>query len=93
MGADLLVETLRGLEAGTIAPEKQDSARATYAPILKKEDGLIDWKRPAADIHNRVRGLQPWPGAYTGLRGQYAPHLEGAAGAPGSAGARLHRFG
>jgi methionyl-tRNA formyltransferase len=70
MGAGLLVETLEGLAAGKIAPEKQDSAQATYAPLLKKEDGLIDWQRPAAWIHNRIRGLQPWPGAYTDFRRQ-----------------------
>ena len=70
MGADLLVETLAGLAAGTIVPEKQDPAQATYAPLLKKEDGLIDWSRPAHAIHNRVRGMQPWPGAYTAFRGQ-----------------------
>jgi len=69
MGADLLVEALDGLAAGTIVPEKQDASQATYAPMLKKEDGRIDWSQPAAAIHNRVRGLQPWPGAYTGLRG------------------------
>ncbi len=69
MGADLLVETLRGLQAGTVVAEKQDPALATYAPLLKKEDGLIDWSQPAAAIHNRVRGLQPWPGAYTTARG------------------------
>jgi methionyl-tRNA formyltransferase len=70
MGAELLVETLTGLAAGSIVPEKQDPAQATYAPLLKKEDGLIDWSQPAARIHNRVRGLQPWPGAYTTWRGQ-----------------------
>ena len=70
MGADLLVETLAGLAAGSIVPEKQDPAQATYAPLLKKEDGLIDWSQPALRIHNRVRGLQPWPGAYTTFRGQ-----------------------
>jgi methionyl-tRNA formyltransferase len=70
MGAALLVETLDGLAAGAIVPEKQDSAQATYAPLLKKEDGLIDWSRPAEAIHNQVRGLQPWPGAYTTFRGQ-----------------------
>jgi methionyl-tRNA formyltransferase len=70
LGADLLVETLAGLGAGRIAPEKQDSTQATYAPLLKKEDGRIDWTQPAAAIHNRVRGLQPWPSAYTGFRGQ-----------------------
>ncbi len=70
MGADLLVQTLAGLAAGAIVPEKQNSADATYAPLLKKEDGRIDWSLPAAAIHNRVRGLQPWPGAYAAFRGQ-----------------------
>jgi methionyl-tRNA formyltransferase len=70
MGADLLVETLTGLEAGAIIPEKQDNAQATLAPLLKKEDGLIDWNQPARAIHNRVRGLQPWPGAQTTFRRQ-----------------------
>ena len=70
MGADLLAETLDGLAAGTIVPRKQDPAQATYAPLLKKEDGRIEWKQPAAAIQNRVRGLQPWPGAYTTFRGQ-----------------------
>lgn len=70
MGADLLIETLDGLEAGVVAPRKQDPAQASYAPLLKKEDGLIDWRQPAEAIHDRVRGLQPWPGAYTAFRGQ-----------------------
>jgi len=70
MGADLLVETLAGLAAGRIVPEKQDNAQATYAPLLKKEDGHIDWSRDAHAIHNQVRGLQPWPGASTAFRGQ-----------------------
>src|SRR6185437_2425480 len=69
MGADLLVETLAGLEAGTIAAEKQDDSLATHAPIIKKEDGLIDWSQSAQAIHNRVRGFQPWPGAFTIFRG------------------------
>lgn len=68
IGADLLVETLARLDS--MVPEKQDPAKATYAPILKKEDGLIDWRQSAAAIHNRIRGLQPWPGAYTSFRGQ-----------------------
>jgi methionyl-tRNA formyltransferase len=70
MGAGLLVETLDGLARGTIVPQPQETAEATLAPILKKEDGLIDWRQPAQAIHNRVRGLQPWPGAYTRFRGQ-----------------------
>jgi methionyl-tRNA formyltransferase len=63
-------ETLRGLAAGTIAPKTQNHAEASYAPILKKEDGRIDWKRPAPEIYNRMRGFQPWPGAYSSFRGQ-----------------------
>jgi len=70
MGAALLVETLDGLRAGRIVPEKQDDRQATLAPLLKKEDGAIDWTNSALDIHNRVRGLQPWPGAQTSFRGQ-----------------------
>src|SRR5690242_7051559 len=68
MGADLMVNTLRGLQAGTIEPRKQDNARASLAPILKKEDGLIDFSRSADAIINRMRGFQPWPGAYTTFR-------------------------
>jgi methionyl-tRNA formyltransferase len=67
-GAELLVETLARLDS--IVPEKQDPAQATYAPILKKEDGVIDWNQSAQAIHNRIRGLQPWPGAQTTFRGQ-----------------------
>lgn len=70
MGAGLLVETLKGLEAGTVRPEPQNHAAHTLAPILKKEDGWIDWTWPASRIHNRARGFQPWPGAYTRFRGQ-----------------------
>ena len=70
MGADLLVETLTGLAAGTVVPEKQNDAEATYAPLLKKEDGAIDWSQSAASIHDQVRGFQPWPGAHTTFRGQ-----------------------
>ena len=70
LGADLLVETLRGLERGAIPPIAQDHSQATLAPILKKEDGLVDFQRTAAEIHNRLRGFQPWPGAYTQFRGK-----------------------
>jgi methionyl-tRNA formyltransferase len=70
MGADLTVETLRGLQAHRIHPRRQDHARATLAPILKKEDGLIDFSRSASEITNRMRGFQPWPGAYTKFRGK-----------------------
>jgi len=68
-GADLLVQTLAGLDGGAITAEPQDSSQATLAPILKKEDGLIDWSRPASETFNRMRGFLPWPGAYTSFRG------------------------
>ncbi|MBZ5604369.1 MAG: methionyl-tRNA formyltransferase [Acidobacteriia bacterium] len=67
-GADLLKRTLD--ELTRIVPEPQDGSQATLAPILKKEDGLIDWSRPAWEIANRVRGFQPWPGCYTFARGK-----------------------
>ena len=70
MGADLMAETLRGLSAGAIQPRPQDHSRATLAPILKREDGLIDFRRPAGEIVNRLRGFQPWPGAFTSFRGK-----------------------
>jgi methionyl-tRNA formyltransferase len=69
-GAPLIVETIRRLERGDIAPEPQDNSKATFAPPLKKEDGLIDWSQPAVQICNRIRGLQPWPGAFTSFRGK-----------------------
>ncbi len=65
-GAQLLVETLRD----DPAPVKQDPGQATYAPIIKKEDGEIDWNWPASKIFNRSRGFLPWPGAYSLFRGQ-----------------------
>jgi len=70
LGADLIVETLRGLQAKQITPVSQDDSKATLAPILKKEDGLVDFSRRAEEIHNRLRGFQPWPGAYAQFRGK-----------------------
>jgi methionyl-tRNA formyltransferase len=67
LGGRLLVETLKLLKAGTLVPQVQDHAQATMAPLLKKEDGVIDWRLPAAALANRIRGLTPWPGAYTFL--------------------------
>ncbi|MCC6366433.1 MAG: methionyl-tRNA formyltransferase [Bryobacterales bacterium] len=74
IGAQLLVETLDGLARGVITPIPQDNAEATYAPILKKEDGLIHWSLPAPQIHCRIRGFQPWPGGFTTFRG-YMLHI------------------
>lgn len=64
-GARLLVETVDRLSTGPITEEAQNDAEATYAPRLKKEEGLIDWTRPARAIHNQVRALHPWPHAFT----------------------------
>ena len=69
-GAALLVETLKGLTDGTITPQPQDNSQATLAPILKKEDGQIDWSWPASKIFNRTRAFLPWPGAYSFFRRQ-----------------------
>jgi methionyl-tRNA formyltransferase len=76
LGAPLMAETLRGLSAGTILPQPQDHSQATLAPILKREDGRIDWNLPAEQIFNRMRGFAPWPGAFTTFRGQTC-HLWG----------------
>jgi methionyl-tRNA formyltransferase len=65
LGGRLLVDTIAQLKAGTLMPKKQDDGQATLAPLLKKEDGLIDWTMSATLLANRVRGLSPWPGAYT----------------------------
>jgi methionyl-tRNA formyltransferase len=69
-GAPLVVETLRKLAAGDISPAPQDESQASLAPILKKEDGRIDWWIGAFNIYNRMRGLQPWPGTFTTFRGK-----------------------
>jgi methionyl-tRNA formyltransferase len=70
IGADLAVLTLEGLRDGKIRPEPQDDSEATWAPVLKREDGLIHWDSSAFEIHNRARGFRPWPGAYTTFRNQ-----------------------
>jgi len=70
VGAELIVETMLKFGRAEIAPTPQDSGEATYAPILKKEDGRIDWSRTAQQIYNRIRGFTPWPGAFTTFRGQ-----------------------
>lgn len=68
VGGRLLVETIAKLKAGTLVSRSQDHGQATLAPLLKKEDGAIDWTLPARTIGNRIRGLTPWPGAYTFLK-------------------------
>ena len=80
-GAERMISTLAGLTNGTIAPRPQDHSQATLAPILKREDGLIDFSRNALDVWNRLRGFQPWPGVFTHFRGKML-HLHAAAPAP-----------
>jgi methionyl-tRNA formyltransferase len=75
-GAPLMAETLRRLVKGDLAGRAQDHAAATLAPILKRDDGRIEWSRTATEIYNRMRGFAPWPGAYTEFRGQTC-HLLG----------------
>ncbi len=87
LGARLITTALPLLAAGKLTPLVQDSSQATLAPLLKKGDGRIDWKLPAVEIHNRVRGLSPWPGAYTFLDGKLIKIIESEVvtgdGAPG----------
>lgn len=89
-GARMIGEALNQLDSGTIAFRQQDPARATYCKLLTKDDGHIDWQRPAAEIHNLVRGALPWPGAYTSLNGdtirvfKSAPVEDGNGGEPGT---------
>ena len=70
LGAELMVETLRGLREGSVVARRQNHEQATLAPILTKHDGEIDFHRTATEIWNRMRGFQPWPGAFTRFRGK-----------------------
>jgi len=78
IGARLITGALLLVESGALKQAQQDGTKATTAPILKKEDGLIDWSLPATEIHNRVRGLSPWPGAYSFLDGKLIKILASA---------------
>jgi methionyl-tRNA formyltransferase len=70
LGAELLIETIDRLKKSEWKPIPQDHTKASYAPRLKKEDGLIDWRKSAREIQNLIRGLLPWPSAYTHLEGK-----------------------
>jgi methionyl-tRNA formyltransferase len=88
LGAKLIITALQGVGSGTLMPVPQDGSRATLAPLLKKGDGLIDWKLPASEIHRRIRGLSPWPGAYSYLDGKMVKiivsEVVAGSGEPGS---------
>jgi len=70
LGAELLIKTLAAIEDGSAKQTPQDHSSATYAPMIKKEDGHLDWTGSARDIYNRVRGFKPWPGAFAFLDGK-----------------------
>ncbi len=78
LGVEALIEALRAVEGGRVAFEPQDETKASYAPKLEREFGRIDWSRSACSIHNQVRGLFPWPGAFTGFKGKRLKILETA---------------
>ena len=80
MGAPLVVKTIEGILAGTLKPKPQDDAQATFAPMLKKENGFLDWTETAKEIHNRVRAFNPWPGTVTKFRGTSCKILKTAVG-------------
>jgi methionyl-tRNA formyltransferase len=99
MGADLMIETLDGLKAGTIEARRQDDSLASHAPILTRDDGRIDFSRPAMSVYNRWRGFQPWPGAWTMLQGKkltvhrmHPTEVAGAYGEPGEVHRRQDRL-
>lgn len=70
VGSRLLLETIQRLKEGSLTPQPQDEAGVTFAPMIKKEDGLVDWSQPAASLERRVRGFHPWPSAYTHWQGK-----------------------
>jgi len=88
MGAALLAETLDGLKRGDVTPRQQDDSSTCYAPMMKKEDGLINWYREPRTIHNQVRGMAVWPGAYTFVNGLllkiFRTRVGDGAGLPGA---------
>jgi methionyl-tRNA formyltransferase len=83
IGAELLLQTLDGLRRGTLTPHPQDAGLATLAPLLKKEDGVVDWSATAEDIARQVRGFQPWPGTATTVQGRTLKILRARPDLPG----------
>jgi len=88
LGGETMVATLQQLLRGELHPQRQDDSHTCYASMLKKEDGRINWSQSAQQIHNRIRGLAPWPGAYTELHGEslklFLSRVEAGAGEPGT---------
>lgn len=70
LGAELLIETLKGIEGGTVSPIKQNDMEASYAPMVTKEMGMLNWNLSAIEVHNKIKGFNPWPGTFTYLYGE-----------------------
>lgn len=89
LGAAVLLETVERLKQGGLTSSMQEESEASYAPPLKKKDGVIDWEKPAEKIYNHIRGMNPWPGAFTYLEGKilkvfHAKHvIQGSSHEPG----------
>jgi methionyl-tRNA formyltransferase len=98
LGADLLAETIPGYLDGSLVPAPQDDRAATYCHMVRKEDGRLDWSRPAAELERRVRAMQPWPVAFTTWEGKTlrvlaARVLDASPGAPPADPGRVVRAG
>ncbi len=93
LGADLLIETLPGYLEGRIQPQPQDDSKSTYAPMLKKEEGLIDWTQPAEQIERQIRAFTPWPGSFTTWNGQQLKILQAQVAAGTAAPGQVIPFG
>ncbi len=87
LGAKALLEAIAAMERGALSPQPQDEREASHAPMLSKRDGIIDWRQPAIAVRDRIRGVDPWPGAITTLENQplklFHPSLEPGSGEPG----------
>ena len=82
LGSELMTRTLSGLVSGSLHATPQDHSQASLAPILRKEDGFIDWRWPAQTVHNRIRAFNPWPGTVTQFRGGFCRVLKSKVGRP-----------
>jgi methionyl-tRNA formyltransferase len=83
IGGPLVLRTVQGIVSGALQPKPQDNSQATLAPLLQKEDGYLDWRRPAVELHNRVRAFNPWPATVTKFRGSSCKILKTALAAGG----------
>lgn len=93
IGPGLLIKTLDGLESGDVLQVPQNHENASYAPLIKKEDGIINWKESSENIYNKIRGFDPWPGVYTFYKGKRWGIWKGEALDVLPAGSTIYRYG